>query len=60
MLIQGRFLKVWRVQNGVIFGVSEVLETMLHSEPFGWRECNRHRGDRIRIQSVEIQKRRDR
>jgi hypothetical protein len=31
MLIQGQFLKVWRVQNRAVFCPSEVLETMPHS-----------------------------
>jgi hypothetical protein len=31
MLIQGRFLKVWRVENRAFFSALEVLETMLHS-----------------------------
>jgi hypothetical protein len=29
MLIQGRFLKVWRVKNGAVFGASEVPESWL-------------------------------
>ena len=31
MLIQGQFLKVWRVRNEAIFSLGEVLESELYS-----------------------------